>query len=121
MRRDHCDTPTRDVTPRPLDEQRAAFAIEIRRRLVEQPHLGSLKHQHRERHATALPCRQVARTHMSDLLELQFLENLLECLLSAPDSRVESEVLDDGQLALQGFDVSSVRNLRAIFARELSD
>src|SRR5688572_25968029 len=112
MRRDDSEPACRDVAPCPLDEQCSALAVEVRRRLVEQPKLGSLKLQHGECRAPALTGRQVARTHMSDVIQLQFLENVLEPRLLAPERRVESEVLDDGQIAFQGFVMPSIRNLR---------
>src|SRR5687767_7702230 len=121
MRRDDGESAFRDVTARPLDEQRSAFAVEIRRRLVEQPKLGSLKLQHGERRPTALSSRQVARTHMSDAIQLQFLENVPKPLLVAPERRMERQILGDRQLAFQRFLMPSIRNLPALLRTELGD
>src|SRR5262245_55690511 len=58
---------------------------------------------------------------MSNVIELQFLENVLKVLFGAPERRMESEVLDDGQIAFQGFVVPSIRDLCARLRRKLGD
>ena len=58
---------------------------------------------------------------MSDPVQLQFLEERVEYLLASPERRMKGEVLRDGQLALQSFEMAAVSNLRAILRRKLGD
>src|SRR5687767_11358268 len=98
MRCDHREPSLGDVATRPFREQCAALAVEVGRRLVQQPKLRSRYLQHRKCRATALTRRQVTRTHMSDLVELQFREQAIELRLAAPERRVKPEIFGHGQV-----------------------
>ena len=71
--------------------------------------------------ASALPRREVTRTHMSDFVQLQFRENAVERRLAPPKRRVKRQVLGDRQVTLQCFEVTAVSDLGAVFGDELAD
>ena len=123
MRHEHHDAALGDVFADQLGETGDAANIQRREGLVENPKRNAAREpEPRERHAAALPLRELAGRRLHKVREADGIERVERFgLLEACDASVDEHVLNDGKIVLHAVAVPDVAKLSPVVLRSLQN